>query len=172
MKILLAPHPDDEALFNSYYIMRNKPLVVIITHPTLQGNNGYERLEESYKAMRLLDVPVMFLGIPEHLLTEDVLEEKLRLLKDTQDDESVRVPSHEDDGNPQHNLVNKVAKKVFGDLDYGRIHEYKTYGGDVGKEVEATKEEKELKMKVLSCYQTQINNKNCSHYFETLKEYE
>ncbi len=163
MKVLLAPHSDDEALFNSYYIMRNKPLVVIVTHPTLQGDNGEERLLESYRAMRMLDVPVMFLGIPEHLLSEELLIEKLSFIEPT---DMVSIPALEH-GNPHHDLVHKVGMELF-----WNIRLYKTYGGDVGKEVVATKEEKELKMKVLSCYQTQINDKNCSHYFETLKEYE
>ena len=31
MKILLAPHNDDEALFAAYTIMREHPLVIVVT---------------------------------------------------------------------------------------------------------------------------------------------
>jgi len=167
MKLFLSPHPDDECLFGAYTIMRERPLVVIVTHPTLQGNNGYERLLESYRAMRLLNAPVCFLGIDEHNLNENNLFSKLISLYT---ENIVYVPELED-GNPQHNLVNLVASDIF-----PNIRTYKTYTGledrSIGREIIPTNEELELKKKTMACYKTQIENRDTKHYFNTTKEYE
>jgi LmbE family N-acetylglucosaminyl deacetylase len=165
---VISPHPDDEVLFCAYKIMREKPIVVIVTHPTLQGDNGHERLMESYKAMRLLGASILFLGIPEHELNETILRKKLEKLGIKS--QRVIVPAL-DRGHPHHDLIHFVCTDMFWNIEY-----YKTYGkGEtraIGWEVEATKEEQELKQKAMNCYQTQINNPNTAHYFSTLKEYE
>lgn len=167
-KLLLSPHNDDECLFSSYKIMREKPLVIIVTHSTLQGGNGYERALESYKAMRILGVDICFLGIDEDKLTGEILKEKLIPFGLYNE---VIIPSYEENGNPHHNIVNKVAKELF-----WKTEEYKTYTGledrTIGKEIIPTEKERELKMKAMACYQTQIQNKNTSHYFLTTTEYE
>lgn len=176
MKILISPHSDDAVLFASYTILREKPLVITVTHSTLQGNNGNERVLEDYEAMRILGVSVCFLGIDENKLTKDILYEKLEMFKDSQDDELVFIPSYEDNGNPHHNLINEVAKELWGDIDYGRVKEYKTYTGledrSIGKEIVPTEEELELKKKAMLCYQSQIRNPLTNHYFSTTKEYQ
>lgn len=168
MRYFLSPHSDDETLFGAYRILREKPIVVIITHATLQGNNGYERAVESYKAMQILGVPVMFLGINEDKLTEETLSEKLKYLPK---EATYYIPEYEINGNPHHNLVNKVARKLF-----SKYNEYKTYTGlnprTLGKEIIPTKEELELKKKAMSMYRTQIENPMTAHYFTTNKEYE
>jgi LmbE family N-acetylglucosaminyl deacetylase len=165
---LLSPHPDDEILFTAYKIMREKPIVVILTFPTLQGENGYERIMESYKAMQLLGSPIMFLNIPEHEFSEERLREELLKLGIT--DQNVHVP-HLDGGHKHHDITHKVATEMFWNVSY-----YRTYGkGETraeGWEVIATEEEQQLKRKSMDIYQTQINNPLTSHYFNTIKEYE
>jgi LmbE family N-acetylglucosaminyl deacetylase len=165
---LLSPHSDDEILFTAYTIMREKPVVIILTFPTLQGDNGNERIMESYKAMKMLGSPVMFLNIPEHEFTEDRLRAELGKLSIT--DQRVHVP-HLDGGHKHHDITHKVATEMFWNISY-----YRTYGkGEtraLGWEVEATDEEKELKQKAMNIYQTQINNPLTAHYFTTLNEYE
>lgn len=167
MKILLSPHNDDEALFANYIIQKEKPLVVIVTHSTLQGNNGNERATESYKAMRILGVPVCFLGIDEDKLTEVILKEKLAIFKNI---ELAYIPEEEENGNPQHNLVSRVAKQLF------KYKTYKTYTGledrTIGKEIIPSEQELELKKIAMACYRTQIENPMTSHYFQTYAEYE
>lgn len=169
MKIFLSPHSDDEILFGAYTIMREKPLVVIVTHATMQGDNGNERAMESYRAMKMLGASVMFLGIDEDKLTEEVLEERLRFLDDD-DYLYLFAPEHEENGNPHHNLVNKVANKLT-----WRIQTYKTYTGledrTIGIEVVPTPEELELKKRAMACYKTQIQNPNTAHYFNVTNEY-
>lgn len=168
MKILLSPHNDDEILFGAYTIMREKPVVVIVTHATMQGDNGHERAMESYKAMKMLGASVCFLGIDEDKLTEEILQDKLM---DFYSDETFAYfPEYEENGNPHHNIVNRVAKRLFD----GK--EYKTYSGledrTMGEEIIPTAEELELKKKAMRCYRTQINNPNTAHYFTTTREYE
>lgn len=168
MQILISPHSDDAVLFSCYKILREKPLVVTVTHPTLQGDNGYERILEDYKAMQILGVPIMFLGIDEDKLTEETLTEKL---KNFPQNATISIPEYEEKGNPQHNLINKVVKKLF-----WNYNEYKTYSGlldrTIGKEVIPTDEELALKKKAMAMYKTQIENPLTAHYFKTTKEYQ
>lgn len=168
MPIFLSPHSDDEILFGAYTIMREKPLVVICTHATMQGDNGYERAMESYRAMKMLGASVMFLGIDEDELTEELLEEKLNPLM--ADDVRLIAPEYEIYGNPHHNIVAIVAER----LDWG-TQTYKTYTGletrTIGKEIIPTPEELELKKRAMLCYQTQIQNPFTSHYFDVTNEY-
>jgi LmbE family N-acetylglucosaminyl deacetylase len=169
MKVFLSPHSDDEILFGAYTIMREKPLVVIVTHATMQGDNGNERAMESYRAMKMLGVSVMFLGIDEDKLTEMALFEKLVFLNEA-DSLEIWVPEYEEEGNPHHNLVNKVAKQMFPE-----VKTYKTYTGledrTIGEEIIPTKEEETLKIQAMLCYTTQRQNPLTAHYFNTTKEY-
>ena len=166
MKLFLSPHSDDATLFGAYTIMREKPLVITITHSTLQGDNGYDRIMEDYKAMHILGAPICFLGILEDKLTEELLYEKLSYFytKDT-----VWIPEYEG-GNPQHDMVNKVASLLFPSVKL-----YKTYTGlldrTVGIEVIPTETELETKKLAMQCYKTQIENHNTAHYFKNYKEY-
>ena len=169
MQVFLSPHSDDEILFGAYTIMREKPLVVIVTHATMQGDNGDERAMESYRAMKMLGASVMFLGIDEDKLTEMTLFEKLVFLNEA-DSLKIWVPEYEEDGNPHHNLVNRVARQMFPE-----VKTYKTYTGledrTVGEEVIPTEDELALKKQAMQCYRTQIENPNTVHYFSVTNEY-
>lgn len=168
-KYFISPHSDD-IIFATYTILREKPIVVTITHSTLQGDNGFDRVLEDYKASKILGVPIMFLGIDEDELTEEILVEKLSVIsKETAD--VVYIPEYQENGNPQHNLVNKVCKRLFWDTK-----DYKTYSGledrTLGIEIIPTEEELEIKKQAMACYRTQIENPMTAHYFEVYNEYE
>lgn len=174
MKILISPHSDDATLFATYTILREKPLVVTVTHATMQGGNGYERAMEDYKAMKILGVPIMFLGIDEDKLTGSLLDNSLHAMLVEEDLlDCIYLPAYEEGGNPQHNLINKVIDDIAS-LGIERKF-YKTYTGledrTIGEEVIPTPEELELKRKALACYRTQIENPNTRHYFLTTREY-
>lgn len=152
MRLFLACHPDDEALFGLDILIEQKPLVVIVTHAKLQGDNGYERALESYKAIQDLGLTICYLQIDEDKLTEEFLADKL---KDFYTTDVVYVPDTSD--NPQHNLVKKVAEKMFLNIYY-----YPNYlDGVVNKETKYPK----IRKKVLQRYQTQINYPDTKHYF-------
>lgn len=153
MRIFLAPHNDDEALFGLDLLIDYKPLVIIITHSTLQGGNGYERAIESYRAVKDLGLSICYLQIDEDKLTEEALIDKLKYFYTT---DIVYVPDLSD--NPQHNLVKLVADKIF-----PNIYHYPNYlNGVVSKETKYP----ELREKILKHYKTQIENKDTAHYFK------
>lgn len=152
MKLFLAPHNDDEALFGLDILIEEKPLVIIITHAKYQGDNGYERAMESYRAVKELGLSVCFLMIDEDKLTEEALIDKLRHFYTT---DVVYAPDTSD--NEQHNLVKKVADELF-----VNVYHYKNYlDGVVNKETKYP----EVKKKILSNYKTQINYPDTAHYF-------
>lgn len=159
MKLALCPHNDDEALFLAYTLIREKPLVVIITDSYIQPNRGEvgcsaeERRVETIRAMDVLKCPVVFLGIKDTELNEEELIRRLRPF--VGDWEEVYAPAIQG-GNPQHDLIGAVARRVF-----PSITRYTTYTktelwtkGD--KEVIPTEEEKALKIKALNCYTSQL----------------
>jgi LmbE family N-acetylglucosaminyl deacetylase len=167
MQVFISPHSDDATLFGAYTILREKPLVVTVTHATMQGDNGNERIVEDYSAMRILGAPVAFLGIDEDELTEEALLEHLKVFPS---DTFYYIPEYEDEGNPHHNLINQAVKGLT-----DNYAEYKTYSGlkdrTVGIKVIPTDEELELKRQAMQCYRTQIENPNTAHYFDVLEEY-
>jgi LmbE family N-acetylglucosaminyl deacetylase len=167
MKILISPHPDDETLFAAYTILREKPMVVIVTYSTTQDGNGDDRLLESYRAMNILGAPVCFLGIKEDELTAETLEKALGIFKGT---DVVFIPEFEEEGNPQHNIVSTVGSKLFREA-----RTYKTYSGladrTIGKEIVPTDDELRLKQLAMACYESQMKNPDTLHYFNTTKEY-
>jgi LmbE family N-acetylglucosaminyl deacetylase len=170
--IFLAPHNDDESLFAAYTLMRVKPLVIIITDSYIQPGRGdsgcsmEERRKETIDAMNLIGCPVLFMGIPDTELTKDVLCERLKGF----DPETVYVPALQG-GNPQHDLINKVALELFGK---DKCEQYCTYTKTElyttgGWEVAPTQQEIELKNKMLDCYQSQINLPSTAPHFEAVR---
>jgi len=152
MKIFIAPHNDDEALFGLDILIEQKPLVVIVTHAKYQGNNGYERALESYKAIKELGLSICYLQIDEDKLTDEVLIDKL---KDFYTTDVIYTPALSD--NPQHNLVTSVIDKIF-----PNVYHYDNYlDGIVNKETKYP----EIRENILKHYKTQINNKDTAHYF-------
>lgn len=151
-KLFLAPHNDDECLFGLDILIEERPLVVIVTHSTLQGDNGFERALESYKAIKDLGLSICYLQIDEDKLTEEVLAEKLGKFYTT---DVVYIPKQSD--NEQHNLVRETAKKIF-----RNTYEYDNYfNGVVSKETKYP----DIKKQVLKHYKTQIENPLTKHYF-------
>lgn len=151
-KLFLATHNDDECLFGLDILIEERPLVVIVTHSTLQGDNGFERAMESYKAIKDLGLSICYLQIDEDKLTEETLAEKLGKFYTT---DVVYIPKQSD--NEQHNLVRETAKKIF-----RNTYEYDNYfNGVVSKETKYP----DIKKQVLKHYKTQIENPLTRHYF-------
>lgn len=167
-KVFLAPHNDDEILFGAYTIMREKPLVVIVTDSYIQQERGDEatteqRIEETKEAMKLLGVEVDFLHIPDNSFKGKTLQRELEELY--LDDIQVYAPAIEFNGNPIHNEVGLIA-----DLTFYNVKHYMTYvlGNDKTKGgilVFPTEEEKKLKKKALACYKSQLKIPTCATFF-------
>ena len=168
MKIFLSPHNDDETLFGAYTIMREKPLVIIVTDSYIQQERGDEattgeRIEETKKAMKLAGAEVEFLHIPDKDFTLAGLEE---LLWKYGRPSIVYAPAFEEGGNYIHNSVGQIARLVLGNVKH-----YNTYvsGNDKTKGSELiipTEEEKELKKKMLACYTSQLKIPTCANFFK------
>lgn len=168
--ILFSTHPDDEALFCSYTILREKPLVVIVTDSHIQTNRGEKgcdanaRWAETMKAMKILGVPVIRLGIKDFELDFNVFGSFLLNSMDGFD--TVYAPAIQE-GNPHHDIVGRACGAAFGD----KVKWYSSYKkgewftkGDI--EIVPTEEEYELKKKALACYSSQLNLPATAPHFE------
>ena len=170
--IFLSVHNDDEALFAAYTLMRLRPLVIVCTDSYIQPERGdvgcdaHTRRQETIEAMKLIGCPVLFLGIKDTELTEEILRERIQWFEP----ETVYIPALQG-GNPQHDLVNKVAMEIFGRKN---IEQYCTYTKTElyttgGWEVAPTHTEMELKNKMLECYKSQLQLPSTASHFAAVK---
>lgn len=166
IKLLLAPHNDDEALFAAYTIMREKPITLIITDGKRHQDRGIatieQRRQESKEAMKVLRARVEFLGIPDDELTEQLLFDRLN--GPTHEVIAVYAPAVDPDGNPDHNIVGIVADRLWP----GKVKHYFTYTksnltprGNI--EIKPIPEEEALKNEALSKYTSQLRC-NSAHF--------
>lgn len=158
MKLLISPHNDDESLFAAYTLIRERPLVIIVTDSFVQWNRGdsitaQQRWDETVRAMEYLSCPTVRLGIKDTELTKERLKEELKRFCGF---DKVYAPAKQG-GHPHHDLCAEVVMELFQD----RASYYTTYTktdlyttGDI--EIKPTQEEIELKNKALSCYESQI----------------
>ena len=172
--ILLSPHCDDESLFCSFTLMRLHPLVIICTESFIQYERGdiscnaETRRKETIEAMKLAGCPVVFLGIRDTELREEILRERLQYFNP----ETIYIPAVHEGGNEQHNLVGKVALELFG---RNNVERYCTYiRGDFnivqgGWEIKPTHPEMELKNKMLDCYKSQLQLPSTAPHFAAVK---
>lgn len=171
MKIFVSPHNDDECLFGAFTLMRNKPLVIIVTDSYIQEKRGdgitsRQRREETINAMIKLGCPVAFLNIPDDKITEELVIKKLEQFKDC----FAYIPCVYDNGHPHHNIVGEAGMKVF--KNFKKYHTYKQGHNlrEEGKVVDHTEEEMTLKLQALECYKSQINLGATKPYFYTNNE--
>jgi LmbE family N-acetylglucosaminyl deacetylase len=159
IKLFLAPHNDDEALFGSYAIMREKPIVLVITDGKKHQDRGIATMEqrrsESKAAMKVLRARVEFIGIPDDELTEQLLFDRLN--GPTHEIVAVYAPAILENGNEDHNVVGKVADRLWP----GKVKHYFTYTKDNltprgNIEIKPTPEEEKLKNEALSKYTSQL----------------
>lgn len=168
--ILCAPHQDDETLFASFILMRTRATVISITDSHIQperGEVGCEaeiRREETRLAMEHIGCPVIFLGIKDTELTEEILYEYLKGLNPA----VIYAPAIQG-GNAQHDMVGRVVKQLFGD----RCKQYCTYTktelyttGE--REIKPTEEELKKKEEMMSCYRSQLALPSTRPHFEAV----
>lgn len=147
IKVLIAPHPDDETLFAAYTILRLKPLVLIVTDDDRGKVSAETRRQESRQAMKILGVDVRFLGIPESKLNLDVLKDRLHRYRHA----LAFIPAKQG-GHPHHDIVADCMEDAIHYATYTK--ENLTPEGNV--EVIPTNEEVRLKNLALDCYKSQF----------------
>ena len=173
MNLLLSPHNDDETLFTSFTILRERPLVVFLTDSFIQLNRGdgitaEERNKESKQAMEVLNCDYIFANLRDDLLSRDVLRDYFKELVKFNPDK-VYAPKPYLNGNEHHNMVGEIAEKMFGD----KVVFYATYTKDnlytTGKtEIKPTNKELILKRQALQCYRSQLSLGATRPHFEAV----
>jgi len=169
--ILLSPHNDDEALFASFICMRERPLVIVVTDSAIQPERGdlgctaEIRRQETIEAMKIAGCPVVFLGIKDTELNEEILRERLKAFRPG----IVYIPALQG-GNAQHDLVNKVGLELFGD----KCDQYTTYTKtelytEGTREIKPTPAELEIKNQMLDCYKSQLALPSTAPHFLAVK---
>jgi LmbE family N-acetylglucosaminyl deacetylase len=152
--------------------MREKPLVVVVTDSYKQELRGLpitkeERIKETEEAMKTLGAEVIFLHCPDTKLNEHVLDQFKNLPI-----EKVYCPHPEENGNPDHNFIGNLCRDIWQNEETALV-EYSTYSAKrsypEGNPIAPTKEEKELKMKALDCYKSQLGMSNVV-YFNYMRE--
>jgi LmbE family N-acetylglucosaminyl deacetylase len=176
VKLLVAPHNDDECLFACWSILRDKPLVVVVFDGHVQQNRGLaitpeQRIAESKAACQILGVEVDFLGLrDDQPPSADVIRTLLEQRYGAHD--GVYVPAWEEDGHHQHNLV---AEACIGLPVVERYLTYTTAGKSTSKrEVPFEGSWIGLKLRALACYESQFDVRcGCQPHFigRSLLEY-
>jgi LmbE family N-acetylglucosaminyl deacetylase len=186
MKLLLAPHNDDEILFAGFISMIHHPLVLIVFDSYVQLSRGYfgcsrdARRMESLKAAGILEAGfVEFCGLRDDVdyaaegRTSDI-DTAIMATVDYATDAGNRItdvyaPLWEDYGHEQHNLV--AASAAFCFSSNVKIHRYTTYtrrGGRTRTEniVPASPEMIAKKHQALACFKSQMQEvTGCREWF-------
>lgn len=170
MKLFIAPHNDDEALFGAYTLLRENPLVLMITDSYIQFNRGdkitaEQRRAETVEALKILGCPVLFVGLRDDTLNED----KLRVLfKNFIGFEKIYAPAIHGNGNPHHNMIGKVSREFFEVIAYTSYSRTDLWING-SREIKPTQEEIDLKNKALDCYKSQINLSSTAPHFAAVR---
>jgi glycosyltransferase involved in cell wall biosynthesis/LmbE family N-acetylglucosaminyl deacetylase len=169
--ILIATHNDDESLFAAYTIMRERPLVIIVTDSYIQpgrcevGCDAMTRRQETIDAMDVIGCAVVFLGIKDTELTQDLLSARLAPFRGKVG--KVYAPAIQG-GNKQHDMVGYIASRIFDNVSfycgYSQTELYTT--GTI--EIKPTMHEQQTKFAMLSCYKSQLNLKSTLPHFEAV----
>lgn len=169
--LFISPHNDDETLFGAFTLLREKPLVLVVTDSFIQYKRGdgitdIQRRNETISAMKILDCPVVFGNIRDDDCKDQFL---LNLFNNFTAFEKVYAPAVYGNGNPHHDMIGVIAKLIYGD----KVVFYSTYTKDnlymTGKtEIIPTQEELELKSKALQCYKSQLSLPSTRPHFEAV----
>lgn len=172
MKLLLSPHNDDECLFAAYTLMREKPLVIIVTDSDAclaEGVTAEERREESRRACELLGVPVVFLGLKDGMLEQDKENLKRRLAPfASQPWEHVYAPAIQG-GHKDHDALGEVISSMFSPVSFYATYAQGECFTPAGREIQPTLAEIGLKNRALDCYPSQIRLARDKSRFEAVR---
>lgn len=186
MKLFLSPHNDDETLFGSFTVMRERPEVMVVFDSYLQVSRGSiqchwaSRQLETLAALRELTageacppVTELFARLrdDQNYRHEEIAERILSLVPEA---EQVWAPLWEQDGHAQHNAVALAASIAYP----GKVTSYLTYTRNGGKSTNGRKVSCNgamllRKLKAMACYKTQIeiDALGCWPHFMDLNEY-
>lgn len=167
--LAIIPHNDDESLFLAYTLMRQKPVVLVVTDSYIQWKRGdpitmTTRRNETLAAMKLLGCPVVWGEIHDDEISEGHVHNLLQRFKNF---DIIYAPAVQG-GNAHHDLIGEVASRL------PNVIEYTTYTKEelwtTGQfEVIPTPEEMVLKNQALDCYQSQIRLPATAPHFAAVR---
>jgi LmbE family N-acetylglucosaminyl deacetylase len=162
--VFIAPHHDDETLFGTFTLLREKPLVVVVY------DGGPEREAETNAAMEILGCPVEHWRLPTDIDVLTLTDWFVGLVGPA---DRLFAPMWEAEGQPQHNTVsNAIANHRAG----REVTWYATYTPS-GKTVtdDPVPFEREwigLKLRALACYPSQYAHpSHAPHFLRDQTEY-
>ena len=167
MKIFLSPHHDDETLFGAFTLLRERPLVVIVTDSYVQfhrdGITNEARWRETQAAMDVLGLsPAIGLGVRDDTITPSIVALALTQLRDRYRDQvtDVYTPAIQH-GHPHHDIIGEATLAVF--RGHARIWQYCTYSArdrfyanEGAIEVRGTPTERFIKAQAMDVYRSQM----------------
>lgn len=170
--LLLSPHNlgDDETLFAAFIGLQHQAHVVTVLRSVKQeayGITADERERESGNAMAILGLGWQQWGFPDVDPPWDQVERRIaEMALPEYGFDAVFAPAVEDGGHEHHSIVGEIAGRVFGD----RCRFYTTYRRGQGRTVGAVRVEPEpdwiiLKLRALSCFESQIREPSCRPWF-------
>jgi len=135
MKLFIAPHPDDESLWGSYILQRERPVVAVFRSDSMRVN------DECVKALSIIDLKPFFIDSLENI---------------KQEFETIYAPAPQG-GHKKHDVVCMAAINKYG----LRVRLYTSYGIDrnippFGRhKIEADAGMLAMKLKMLAEYKSQ-----------------
>jgi LmbE family N-acetylglucosaminyl deacetylase len=171
VKLLLAPHCDDETLFASYILLREQPKVAVCFNGRRARHlpRDSEREQETVNAMQVLGCDVVFCRATCDPADWYELETALAPIRP----ERVWAPLPEPGGNLGHNGVGNLAAMLWP----GLVRYYTTYGAGnerttIGKPFPTDPSWPDKKLKAMSCYASQrMKPDTAFHFTRPLDEY-
>jgi LmbE family N-acetylglucosaminyl deacetylase len=161
VKILLAPHADDETLFACFTLIRERPTVILCLPGAPRHGSLEERTAELAAAMEIVGCPWISLADTEFELALGRLNP-----------EHVWAPLPEPEGNDDHNLIGELAVRLWPD----KTTFYTTYTPAArttrGERVTYDSSWLAIKQEALACYTSQLSRRGTREHFERpLDEY-
>ena len=174
--VFLSPHNDDETLFGSFTLLRERPRVITVLRSQVQEQRGTgvtyrEREAENAAALEVL-------GITDWeqwtYADDDPPWREIRERLASVQAEHVYAPAVERRGHAHHNAIGELAGAVWpGKVTYYTT--YTTWGRTKrGHEVPWEHEWVLLKLRALSCYRSQIlvpGTWTTHHFLDAQAEY-
>ena len=178
--ILFAPHNDDETLFAFYQMLRLRPLVVVVTRSYRQeheqhGPSHERREEETHRVCELVDVPYVQWSYPDTRVSWQHVAVSMDMLVEQERPDTIIAPAIEDGGHEDHNALGAIVQErilrrsswttvtnLVSYLTYRRGHGRSTDGD----EVEATDDERTLKLQAMGLYLSQAEHPATAPWFD------
>lgn len=152
MKLFLAPLNHDATLFGAFTLLRERPLVLVITERRVL--DGWD---EMTAACTILGVQAARIGLRDDVLTEEKIERRLRQYFGWTPGDDVYAPAIQG-CHPHHIMIHRAAKRVF-----NRVISYCCYASssvhyaEIGaRAIVGTSREQQLKRLALAQHSSQL----------------